>query len=387
MNGETTTAKNWLLLAAAVGFAILLLEIAVRAWYASTGHTPPHPDPSLRAEWEWARAHLEAARATLPGSADFDPAVGWLPDRNVERWLAQKSLGMTRPGPFREVRDSGKDRVPRLLVVGDSFTFGIYVGNEQAYPNVLQRDHMPDWEVLNFGVPGFGADQMVLLYEGLGARYSPDIVVLAFYTGGEERATRRFAYYAKPYFDLVDGRLVLQGVPVVPPELLYGEYQHGERRVAPFPYSYLYGAVATSIARLREQPIVDASSEQWQLIAAIFARFRDDAVARGARPMLLVIPTNEDVESGAPRNRIGALAVAAARELGMPALSLRDPFAAADAEHPEDPLFRPEAEGGHFTPRGHALTAELLDRALRDSALLPAVAAPSAQPENVLHVE
>ena len=219
--------KPSVLLLASIGIALLALEIIVRGYYASTGHPPPHPDPSVRAEWEWARAHLAAGRSTLPGSAAFDPSLGWLPDRDVARWLEQKAVGMTHPGPFRESRDARADRAPRLLILGDSFTFGIYVDNAQSYPTVLQREHLPQWEVLNFGVPGFGPDQMLLLYQQIGVRYSADVVVFALYTGGEERATRRFAYYAKPYFLLADRRLVLQGVPVVPPELLYGDYQDG----------------------------------------------------------------------------------------------------------------------------------------------------------------
>src|SRR5262245_25220320 len=96
--------KNWVLVLASIGIALLAMEVSVRAYYASTGHPPPHPDPSVRAEWEWAREHLAAGRAALPGSATFDPNLGWLPDRDVERWLEQKAVGMTQPGPFRESR-------------------------------------------------------------------------------------------------------------------------------------------------------------------------------------------------------------------------------------------------------------------------------------------
>ncbi|MDD4990308.1 MAG: SGNH/GDSL hydrolase family protein [Candidatus Pacebacteria bacterium] len=65
----------------------------------------------------------------------------------------------------------------RILVLGDSFTFGPFLSNQDTYPFLLNEKY-PDKEVINAGVAGYTiADEAPLFLER--AQYTePDIVVL-----------------------------------------------------------------------------------------------------------------------------------------------------------------------------------------------------------------
>ncbi|HTZ11999.1 MAG TPA: hypothetical protein VMD04_06485, partial [Candidatus Margulisiibacteriota bacterium] len=58
----------------------------------------------------------------------------------------------------------------RILALGGSSTFGEGVGDTQTYPYYLQ-EMLPQAEVLNFGVKGYGHDQMLLYLKEEGIRY------------------------------------------------------------------------------------------------------------------------------------------------------------------------------------------------------------------------
>jgi len=78
------------------------------------------------------------------------------------------------------------DPVLRVLALGDSFTFGVYVPNGDAWPARLEsllRLHAQrsDIEVLNAGVSGYTISDELSYYRDKGARLDPDIVILGFF--------------------------------------------------------------------------------------------------------------------------------------------------------------------------------------------------------------
>jgi hypothetical protein len=109
----------------------------------------------------------------------------------------------------------------RVLVLGDSFVFGVGVDEEHLLTSRLQAlfdaRRQAKYEVLNLGISGYSTDQEYLLFQGLGARLHPDIVVLVACDNDFEGNTLDFAYqqYYKPYFTLgPDGTLELRNSPV-----------------------------------------------------------------------------------------------------------------------------------------------------------------------------
>ncbi|MGH9386298.1 MAG: SGNH/GDSL hydrolase family protein [Vicinamibacterales bacterium] len=67
----------------------------------------------------------------------------------------------------------------RIVVLGDSSTFGMGVCAAETYSAVLESS-ISGIEVLNFGVIGFSAFQGARLFESRSRRYRPDIVLVAF---------------------------------------------------------------------------------------------------------------------------------------------------------------------------------------------------------------
>jgi hypothetical protein len=97
--------------------------------------------------------------------------------------------------------------------LADSFTFGDEVSDDETWPYFLEKLLLGS-EVLNFGVHGYGHDQMLLYLREEGVKYHPDIVILGFVSVDMERNILSFRDYAKPRFVLDGARLVLTNTPV-----------------------------------------------------------------------------------------------------------------------------------------------------------------------------
>ncbi|MCP5066491.1 MAG: SGNH/GDSL hydrolase family protein [bacterium] len=352
--------RYWFPIAAAA-LGLLLVEGGLRVLTAVRDATPPHWDRAQRKEWSWARRHLDAGVPILPGLSTYDPDLGWVMPRRVSK----NEAGASSPGAATE-EEFARARTPgqlRVLFVGDSYTFGQNVDNESTFQSILEREYLPGSEMINLGVSGYGADQSVLMYEKYGQRYAADIVVLGFFDRGFYRSFTAFRDYAKPYFFLDEaGRLRLEGTPVVPPETLYQLYASGQRRVGGVLHSYLAGSILGQLDRLIKKGDVDRDSRSWKLMALILRRFQEQVKADGSTPFLLVFADRPHKCGDCVYSQISKLAEREARNMGLPVLSLREPF----LEHPDEEFFNPMGAGGHYNPRGHELAARLLNDALRE---------------------
>lgn len=100
---------------------------------------------------------------------------------NRPYWLKTNSAGL------RDVDEISDDpNTFRVLALGDSFTYGYYVHNEESWPSRLEETLNQRLEtriqVLNAGVPGFTiVDELEYLREK-GMTLEPDLVVIGFYT-------------------------------------------------------------------------------------------------------------------------------------------------------------------------------------------------------------
>jgi hypothetical protein len=117
-----------------------------------------------------------------------------------------------------QVSDEGS-----ILAVGDSFTYGDEVRDEESWPAQLQR--LTGRRVLNGGVTGYGFDQIVLRAEQLADVHRPSVVIVSFIAEDVDRTEMRCMWWRnKPWFAIDSDRLVLRGVPVpegprLPPQL------------------------------------------------------------------------------------------------------------------------------------------------------------------------
>ncbi|HET8643853.1 MAG TPA: GDSL-type esterase/lipase family protein, partial [Vicinamibacteria bacterium] len=281
-----------LLLAAELGAKLLLLTPWIRA------RLPADVELGWRVRWAYRR--LSSARDAVYTFDVYDPATGWAlrPGLRGHRQFVQGRVSSNSRG-LRGTAEYAPGRVPgrrRVVVLGDSFTFGEHVDDHEAFPARLQQRLGPAVDVLNLGVHGYGHDQMLIRLREEGLRYAPDLVVLGFFADDAARNLLAFRDYAKPRFVLREGRLLLLGSPVPPPSrILWREARRshllevltlpGQRRAA---------------RRAREE-------EQGPLMAALLDEMRRVAAGAGARFAIVDLPPPDEIargEDAAPAERL-----------------------------------------------------------------------------------
>jgi lysophospholipase L1-like esterase len=92
----------------------------------------------------------------------------------------------------------------RVLALGDSFTYGHGVQDDQAYPAVVEtllRARAHDVQVLNAGVPGYNTDQSYIYALRDGLALAPDVIVLGIHCSDVSDN------YESSLYDVDDGRL------------------------------------------------------------------------------------------------------------------------------------------------------------------------------------
>jgi hypothetical protein len=148
----------------------------------------------------------------------YDSELGWMPVpqssaliNNARTIRAQhNSLGL------RDI-EFVRDGRPAMLFIGDSFVWGLDSEADERFTDLLRR-RIPDTNIVNAGVSGFGTDQEYLLMQRLWPVIEPKVVVLVFCTENDRTdnsTSVRYESYQKPYFaNSADGSLVLKGQPV-----------------------------------------------------------------------------------------------------------------------------------------------------------------------------
>lgn len=97
--------------------------------------------------------------------------------------VVTNSLGLRSP----EVIVPKPANTIRILIIGDSFTFGWGVLEKESYPSLIekiiqQRYPNKKIEVINAGLPASGPSYYYLFLKNIGIRLEPDIIVVGFHT-------------------------------------------------------------------------------------------------------------------------------------------------------------------------------------------------------------
>ena len=367
---------------------------------------------------------------------EHDPVLGWrkiaganrryiTPEYDIHERINSKGL---RGPELDYAKPSG---VYRILVLGDSFTEGYTVVEDEIFTEVLRRDLETRWgagavEVVNGGTGGYSTDQELLFFRGEGRRYAPDLVILAFVENDVwYNAQPAYPRAPKPLFALRGGELVVSNLPV--PELATapdrspaetpGNAWH-RARVFLGQHSALYTFVrdrvkgthwlhATAIGLGLADPPDDldatidmpdacqvfrreptpAVEQAWSLTEALLRTLRDEVERSGARFMVVNVPPSFDLDPDAWRDirrKYGLderdwSASAVTRHLvdlcsrnRIDLYDLTPAFAAAieAGEDRPEPLYFPI--DGHWTARGHRLAGERIAEALLSHGIHPA---------------
>ncbi len=365
-----------------------------------------------------------AGRAAL----GFEPLPGWAQDFysrvGYELRPHEAYTYASSDGEFEnEVRTNARglhdvehalDKPPgvfRILILSDSYGQAREVPIEANFARRLEAALDEDapagrtFEVINAGQFGLGTTQEYLYYTVEGRRYDPDLVLVGFYAGND--VVDNHAPLIKAWNDVStvefptfspDGTLHQPGMATGRRILTWlrqnttlghlaaralGEGGSAER-------VEVGGADEVSAAALRVPMGAylppDATWEDgWAVTDHAFAELKRAVEADGARLGVFLIPDRRqvydeewdatldrlpDLDAAAlDRDRPTDTAVALLAAQDIPALNLLEPFRVASER-----LYFPG--DGHFTPAGHALTAQLLASWLREVGLIAEEDAP-----------
>jgi hypothetical protein len=329
-----------------------------------------------------------------------DPFIGW---RNLP---CQDFDGRTEQGERRRIHINNlgfadtdhdlrkADQTVRVAFLGDSFTAATHVGFEDSFAQVTGaglRATVPgqQWEVLNFGVTGFGTVREYLTWKHYASPFRPDVVVLAFFMGNDvannlpgyqEIFTRRRDQKKHGWFY----RTFLE------PSLLYQQYKLRERDLRHLFRKDWSRKVSATDEKLpfwqRSYAPVDwqtylpqpdaAFEEAWKITEQHLLLLRDEIRGSGARFYVALLP---GVEAMVPdefqRSRVRYPGIEALKfDLDYPHRRLldflnRNKIAAIDIHHEFEEKVPPGQRQSlyyrfdlHFSTRGHRLAGEAICR-------------------------
>jgi len=365
---------------ALVGFALVvslaLLEIGVRV---GVGEQPKFPRRVVGAPFGL-RINEPNARYTH-ASADVD----------VEFRINGQGLRADRDYPYAK-----PPGVRRIVSLGDSYTVGYEVENEETFSQVLERELAARGftvEVLNAGVSGYSTAEQLLYLERELLRYEPDVVLVTFY-GNDLVDNSRTGL-----FRLEDGALVEVAHDYVPgggtadflntnPVFNFlSEHSDAfvlakevatrlaKRRMVEENVSNLDQAADAPPAGQGPNPVVVA---QRRLAAALFERMYQLTRARGIPLVIQSIPTAvyRTSDSGVTEMRLVELFPLDEFDVQRPGIHFLAAKPLLDPEVGRTLLYYTRSHG-HWTPAAHRIAGEALARLVVEQNLL---GAPGAAP-------
>lgn len=318
-------------------------------------------DASWRLQWAARQRDQKGLGYALD---DWSPTRGWTLKRNLRDVPFRGTLVNSNSRGLRGMQEYADEKpagVTRIVVLGDSFTFGEEVEDHETFSFHLQQ-LIPNSEVLNLGIHGYGHDQMLLYLQEEGVRYRPDIVLLGFMPDDMERNVLSFRDYAKPHFGLNGGRL----------ELLTGPIPRPEETLAAEKWRSKFKDLLTMAKSRYEWRSGKTSALTRDLTWALLDEMKATAESIGARPAFAYLPVYGEiprVDEGLTFRERAFFEYCSKRGLSCPYIQ---------------PAFREKARAGakfkvegHWGPVEHRIAAEGLQTELATKGLLPHVIARS----------
>lgn len=228
--------------------------------------------------------------------------------------VVTNSMGIRSSREYDLHRPAG---MRRILVFGDSFTAADGVNNEERFTDIMEKTEK-SLEVINFGLPGSGTDQQLLMCEHFGHRFAGDVLLLCIlveninriasgYRPVIEGSTGHVVAVPKPYFTLEDGELHLHHVPVprerpslseAGKEILANTDFSGKfPKLRDFVNKHFFPLKSTLIKLVRFNPYPQYSSSQhpsWKLMRALLQRYVNKAKTREV--VIVPLPTYHYIE-------------------------------------------------------------------------------------------
>jgi lysophospholipase L1-like esterase len=354
-----------------------------------------------------------------------DPLLGWSLRPGSAAWETEEGVAWTQINSYG-YRDQERTLekpagVYRVAVLGDSYTEARQVDLERGFTalaeKALNANHClatGSLEMLNFGIPGYGTAQELILLRERVWQFKPDLVVLQFHSGNDifnnERSLNPSASELAPYFVLTNGKLQLdnsfrsnnQFNPLrmraknaaanmmnrsVLLQLVYKTMRlvSQKRQQARLENPQTQAADPNALPSNYQKflmflpPSLPAMTEAWQVTEALVGEFGNEVRSKNVPLLLMILPTGPQInpdpaarDSYRARFNIESLEYAddrielVARNQGIPVLRVTKPLIdeAQLAGTYMAGFSNTAPNDGHLNERGHAVVARELVGAL-----------------------
>ena len=266
----------------------------------------------------------------------------------------------------------------RIALVGDSFTFGENVTFEGTWGSALESALQGHCQVLNFGVPGFGVDQMYLRYLRDVRPWHPDFVILAFISDNVARTMGVYSFltfpdagvpFSKPRFVMLNGELQIINRPLLTArevfsvstvrELPFIDY---ERNYEPtewdqphwdlLSHSYVFRLLISLHPVYKFYRSETSISETMKINGALFLKFQQAVLADGAKPLIVHLPSEGDI-LGEASESLGVKVLKSVHLAHVDVTPCMRSFSVSD-------LFNAPEAGGHYSAKGNQEAAKCI---------------------------
>lgn len=318
---------------------------------------------------------LVAPQPTGPSALTLHPDVGVIPKPRHSGTVRLPgiytySFHHTDEGFRITPGSSPSDDVPEVLLLGDSFAYGMGVEDDETTASQLAgvlAGRGMDVRVTNAARIGAGPGYALRLLQTRGANWRPDVIVYLFYVNDYSNLQ------LSTYFDVADDRTLTPIPPRDRPRQL-------KARLSALPGAYTlqsHSHIAGLLRRVTVGALGDtgpgpsvfdldtlhtptpyaAPYRAW--LADIYLEaLRDEAEARGARFLAFYLPSAAEVaalrRSGEPSEDEAAF-LNILHRLGVDGLAFTQPL--AESDRPIATLYYPEI---HWRPAGHVLAARAM---------------------------
>jgi lysophospholipase L1-like esterase len=300
-----------------------------------------------------------------------DPELGWLPRPGLRSRLRRLEYDVviehTAAGFRRQVPEPPAHAPHRVLFLGDSFTYGVGVGQGEVFTDHLQRALGPRVAVVNRGVIAYGTAQEYLLLRRELARSHYDRAAVLFYHNDLDNNLNG-RHGERPWFELVDGELVPRNQPALPIRNVFERLLQHSRLQLLLAHRW---DIAMAMLRQRERgdvapgvqegPPIDYHSLQgYAVTRRLFLEMDRVAREHGTQLFLVFVPLEgqlHDLPSREPyAHAVREMMHAIAREDGLRLVDLAPAFHARHAAG--NPIHFPIDY--HWNADGHRAAAEEL---------------------------
>ncbi|BBM82430.1 SGNH/GDSL hydrolase family protein [Candidatus Uabimicrobium amorphum] len=268
----------------------------------------------------------------------------------------------------------------RVLCFGDSYTHCDEVGNDETWQFEITK-LFPQYEIINFGVSGYGLDQAYLRYVQKKDIYrGAKVVVIGYMTENINRSENVFRPFyqtntkiplAKPRFQLINDELVLCKNPLslvdynllvtkpLPTLSKLGQndffymncYQRGLLDVLP--------SVRLLKTRWHTRQFEFYHSSSLDLLCRIFQKFHREVKKYGAMPVIVIFPNIYDIKN-LPQGKYYQPLLSRLDKLQYKYIDIAEAF--RDVENPRKYFLQ-----AHYNNLGNRIVAEAIAKFIERS--------------------